>query len=338
MTRIVSYNILAGGYSLRQNGERRSPQLTHIIRSAQPDIVGVVEATHEQMKQRPLVIEEIAEALDMQLIKGGHVDRPNDYPSALLTRLPVVYSRVHARPGVLERPLLEVCVEESDGQQLTVFVVHLSAAFSQGWAGDHLRQREVREILRITAPLREEGRPHVLIGDFNSLAPGDPFKASALLRYIVHLDATKRLRLPDGHPHLNFVVPPRLRFLNPLLRAIPRSKLLSMLFDAAAYCYAPRGTIRLLRAAGYIDCYRRMHPHSPGFTCPAGAPAGRIDYIFASPTLAARLASCSEITESEGLPGSDASDHLPVMAEFGTAVQPVPSVVEWDSATARMSS
>jgi endonuclease/exonuclease/phosphatase family metal-dependent hydrolase len=334
MTRIVSYNILAGGYSLRKNGERRSPQLTQIIRSAQPDIVGVVEATHPQMKQRPLVIEEIAEALDMQLIKGGQVERSNGFASALLTRLPVVYSRIHARPGVLERPLLEVCVEESNGQQLTVFVVHLSAAFSQGWAGDHLRQREAREILRITAPLLKEGRPHLLMGDFNSLAPGDSFKASALLRYIVQLDETKRdLKIIDGNPHLDFVVPPRLRLLKPLLRIIPRSALLSMLFDAAASFYAPRGTIRLLRSAGYVDCYRHMHAGIPGFTCPAGAPAGRIDYIFADPTLAARMEACSEIAEGNGLPGSAASDHLPVMAEFGIAVQPAQSMVQLDSAT-----
>src|SRR5581483_7914752 len=171
MTRIVSYNILAGGYSLRENGARRTVQLTKMIRSVQPDVVGLVEATHPLLKEKPLVIEEIAEALDMQLIMGGEAAHSSDYQLALLTRLPVVYTKIHTRPGLLNKPLLEVCVEESNGQQLTIFVTHLNAAFYRGWAGNHLREREVREILRIMAPVREQGKPHMLMGDFNSLAP-----------------------------------------------------------------------------------------------------------------------------------------------------------------------
>ena len=58
------------------------------------------------------------------------------------------------------------------------------------------------------------------------------------------------------------------------------------------------------------------NPKDPGFTCPAGSPAGRIDYIFASPELAERLSACYHITESNGLRGEEASDHLPVVAEF----------------------
>ncbi len=323
MTRIVSYNILAGGYSLRENGARRAPQLTQIIRSARPDIVGLVEATNPQMRQKPLVIEELAENLGMQLIMGTEASYNREFQLALLTRLPMVSTRTHPRPGLLNRPLLEVCVEEAGGQQLTVFVAHLSAAFSRQRAGDLIRQREIQEILKIMAPLREQGKPHVLMGDFNSLAPGDSFKASALLRYVVNLDRTKReLHLADGHPHLDFVVPPRLRFLNPLLRIIPGSQLFCTLFDAAASLYAPRGPIRMMYDAHYVDCYRRVHPHAWGFTCPAGAPAGRIDYIFASPVLADRLETCYVVTEGEeGLPGSHASDHLAVAAEFGIAVQ-----------------
>ncbi|QBD79309.1 hypothetical protein EPA93_26305 [Ktedonosporobacter rubrisoli] len=335
MTRIVSYNILAGGYSLREKGARRTEQLTRIISSAQPDIVGLVEATHPQLLQKPLVIEEIAAKLGMQLIMGADATHYKDYQLALLTRLPVISTRVHARPGILSKPLLEVCVEEPSGEQLTVFVTHLWAAFNHGWAGNSLRQREVREILRIMAPWREEGRPHVLMGDFNSLAPGDPFKASFLVRYVVNLDAKRQTELNDGHPHLDFVVPPRLRFLNPLLRTIPRSQLLCALFDAAATFYAPRGSIRLLQEAGYIDCYRRTHPHAWGFTCPAAAPAGRIDYMFAYPTLAERLQTCYVITDGDGLPGSAASDHLPIAAEFGTKVELREAEKELDSAVSR---
>jgi endonuclease/exonuclease/phosphatase family metal-dependent hydrolase len=318
MTRITSYNILAGGYNLHENGRRRVEQLLKIIRSTQPDVVGVVEATNPQITQKPLVVEELAERLGMQLVMGGEATHSTDYQLALLTRLPVVHTKIHARPGLFTHPLLEVCVEEANGEHLTIFVTHLSAAFSKGWAGHVIRMREAQEIVGITAPLREQGVPHVLLGDFNSLAPGDPFRASFLLRYVVEQDRKKRNRsLVDGHPHLDFVVPPRLRFLTPLLRIIPNNRLLSSLFDAAAWFYAPRGSIAVLLKAGYIDCYRRIHPHAWGFTCPASAPAGRIDYIFASPALAKRLETCSVITEGEDmLPGSHASDHLAVAATF----------------------
>lgn len=333
MTRIVSYNILAGGYSLRENGARRTAQLTEMIRSVQPDVVGLVEATHPLLKEKPLVIEELAEALNMQLIMGGEARHDSDYQLALLTRLPIIYTKIHPRPGLLNKPLLEVCVQESNGQPLTIFVTHFHAAFYRGWAGNHLREREAREILRIMAPLREQGKPHLLMGDFNSLAPGDPFKASFLVRYVVGLDKNRqKAHEADGNPRLDFVVPPKLRFLKPLLLTLPRSQLLCSLFDAAATFYAPRGCIRILQAGGYIDSYRRAHPKEWGFTCPAAAPAGRIDYIFSSPDLAERLEQCDVITAADGVPGSEASDHLPVTASFGLKVQENAQQVELDSA------
>lgn len=320
MTRIVSYNILAGGYSLRESGAKRTEQLLKIIRSAQPDIVGMPEAINTQMSG-PMVIEEMAEALGMQLIKAGETEGCQDYQTALMTHLPIVYSKIHVRPGILARPLLEVCVEETNGQHLTIVVIHLSAAFNRGWAGNHVRTREVREILQILAPLRAEGKPHLLMGDFNSLSPRDVFTASALLQYVMRLDTKRQASaLNDGHPHLNSVVPPKLRFLNPVLRIIAGSRALCTLFDAAAYFYAPRGCIRLLKEA-YTDCFRHLHPHDPGFTCPAAAPAGRIDYIFASERLLERLSMCRVlVTGEDGFLGEHASDHFAVTAEFGAGV------------------
>lgn len=317
MTRIISYNILAGGYDLRAKGTRRTHQLIKIISSVRPDIVGLVEAVNPRITEKPTVHEEIAETLGMQLIASDEFAHCCwDYPAALLTRLPIVYTKVHSGPGLLARPLLEVCVKEAEGQQLTVFLTHLSAAFNRGWAGNHIRRREVEETLRIMAPLRAEGKPHVLMGDFNTLSPGDAFKASFLLRHVVGLDTERSSgQLASGLPHLNSIVPPRLRFLKPLLQIVAKSTVLSGPFDAAAYFYAPRGSICPLQKL-YTDCFRYLHPHKRGFTYPATAPAGRIDYIFACPVLADRLTNCYVITEGEGMPADRASDHLPVAAEF----------------------
>ena len=321
MTRILSYNILAGGYNMRDHGTRRTQQLVKMIQAAQPDIVGLAEAVNPIMKGQPSVVEELAQALDMKLISGGELARCEDYQTALMTRLPVIYTKIHARPSSMARPLLEVCVEQTNGEPLIVFMTHLSAAFNRGRAGGHIRMREIAEILRLMAPVKEEGRPHLIMGDFNSLAPGELFQASILLRYVLKLDTRRNSKNPsDGHPHLDGVVPPRLRFLNPILKLVAKSDLLCSLFDTAAYFYAPRGCIRQLQNADYSDCFRQLHPDEKGFTCPAAAPAGRIDYIFADPVLAKRLQQCEVILGSDGLKGDEASDHLPVLAEFGIGV------------------
>jgi endonuclease/exonuclease/phosphatase family metal-dependent hydrolase len=322
MTRIVSYNILAGGYSLRENGARRVNQLVKMIGSADADVVGVVEATNPMLTSKPRVIEEVAEQLGMQLIMGGEAAHSNDYQLALLTRLPVVYSQIYPRPGRLNKPLLEVCVQEESGENLIIFVTHLSASFYKGWGGNGIREREVKETLHIMKTYRDQNIPHLIMGDFNSLAPHDHFKASNLLRYVVELDETRKdSDIVDGHPHLNFVVPGPLRIFNPLLRIIPKSVFLTTIFDMAATWYAPRGCIRMMLEGGYTDSFRRVNPQAGGFTCPAAAPAGRIDYIFSSPALVERLETCYELTGGNGVSGSQASDHLPVAAEFGLKVE-----------------
>nr|BBH94587.1 hypothetical protein KTA_27860 [Thermogemmatispora argillosa] len=316
MTRVLSYNILAGGMTPCGGKSRRTEPLARLISAVQPDIIGLPEGLNPRKREEKAVVEELAEQLDMTLIRGDHPSAGNEFQVACLTRLPVLASQVHVRPGILTRPVLEVRVREEDGGELTVFVAHLIASFHKGWAAERLRRREVEAILEIMAAAR--GRPHLLMGDFNALAPGEPLRASALLRYVLYLDQT----LPagpgerDGHPHLAYVLPERLRPWQPFLAQLIRRRPVLWLIDALAGLYVPRKSIARLQHAGYVDCFRRSHPHDPGFTCPALMPAGRIDFIFASPELAPRLRSCWIVEEGNGVKGSQASDHLPVLAEF----------------------
>ncbi len=76
---------------------------------------------------------------------------------------------------------------------------------------------------------------------------------------------------------------------------------------------APRRAIQLLVEAGYVDCYRMLHPQEPGYTYPADAPWMRLDYVFASPQMAARLCACDLVAGEEA---RRASDHFPLWAEF----------------------
>ena len=308
MTRILSYNILVGG-------TKRVEPLARMIETANPDVVGLVEATD------PHTVEELGRKLGMQHVMSGCADHADDWQVALLSRLPIVYTKTHIRPHAITKPVLEACLEEENGERLTVFVTHLTASFSKGRGGDGIRQREVRELLQIMGEKR--GTSHLIMGDFNAMAPGDAFSASTLLRYIVEIDKRyqQNPEVTQGHPYLNFVVPGPLRIFNPLLRLIPQSKLLCALFDLAASVYAPRGSIGLLKNAGYVDCFRQSNPSVPGFSCPAVAPAGRIDFIFASPELAESLIRCYIPTEGDNVRGEEASDHLPVVADFGIGIE-----------------
>ncbi len=84
MIRILSYNILAGG-------KRRIDQLTKIISSTHPDIVGLVEANSLQ------TVEELADRLGMQYHINANPTPGKDW-LALLSRLPIVEAHSHIPP------------------------------------------------------------------------------------------------------------------------------------------------------------------------------------------------------------------------------------------------
>src|SRR5215831_12812975 len=189
MTRILTYNILAGG-------KKRVDQLTKIISSIQPDIVGLVEAYN------PYIVEEIAQRLGMQYRMSESYTQTYEWQTAILSRQPILETHSHNHSDLLTKPIFEVCIEEEDGSKLTVFVAHLSAAFNQSRGGEGQRYHEIQEILRIMASKRET--PHLLMGDFNTIAPGDHLKASALLSYLIRMDQQYR-RNPHvdlGYPNL----------------------------------------------------------------------------------------------------------------------------------------
>lgn len=79
---------------------------------------------------------------------------------------------------------------------------------------------------------------------------------------------------------------------------------------------APRRAIGRLLDAGYTDCFRAAHPHAPGFTYPTATPWLRLDYAFASPSLAPHLVACEVVI---GEDAALASDHFPLRATFTAA-------------------
>lgn len=77
-------------------------------------------------------------------------------------------------------------------------------------------------------------------------------------------------------------------------------------------------SIGKLLSAGFIDCFRSLNSDD-GFTLPPPKPNARLDYIFVNSEMKAYLNKCWVVQEPESV--NLASDHYPVMAEFGFTKQ-----------------
>jgi len=78
-----------------------------------------------------------------------------------------------------------------------------------------------------------------------------------------------------------------------------------------------RHTIEMMRADGYADAWRTVHPDSsqePGFTFPVWSPHVRLDYVFTPVAYATRVRGC----EVRRIPAAvrTASDHFPLLVDL----------------------
>jgi endonuclease/exonuclease/phosphatase family metal-dependent hydrolase len=156
--RLLTYNILQGGVG-------RTAALASVINACQPDLVLLQEATD------PANVERLAEATGMADWKAFQRQS-----LGFLSRRKVSFSQ-WIRPRISRHAFIEVVPA---GEKLRVFGVHLSAVHA-AWT-EQRRVFELRALLRSVA--QHKDRFHVLTGDFNTVAPGDPFEVSRLpMRY-----------------------------------------------------------------------------------------------------------------------------------------------------------
>ena len=162
--RLLSYNI-------RYGGSGREQALAAAIRAAAPDLVVLQEAT------RPAVVDLLARETGM-LQWGARAGQSLAY----LSRTPVAHASWN-RPRVSRHAFLEIVPA---GTSLRVFGVHLSAVHA-AWT----ERRRVFELRALLAAIQQHQHgPHALVGDFNTLAPGellDVRKLPARLRALVWL-------------------------------------------------------------------------------------------------------------------------------------------------------
>ena len=166
--RILSYNI-------RHGGSGREAALADVIRAAHPDVVVCQEAS------KPQVIEQLAHDTGMThwgAQRGGSL--------GYLSRQPIAHVE-WIKPRVSRHAFIQIVPA---GVPWRIVGVHLSAVHA-AWT-EQRRRYELRALL--LAIQQHQHGPHVLVGDFNTLAPGELLDFSRLparLRALVWLSGGK---------------------------------------------------------------------------------------------------------------------------------------------------
>lgn len=156
--RLLSYNIRFGGLG-RENA------LAQVIRQASPDLVVFQEAIH------PEVIERLASVTGMAFWAAR-----KSHSIGYISRNEIAYHEWHYPKGA-RHSFLEIV---PSGTETRIFGLHLSARFSK-W--DELRRtREIGALLE--GIKRHEAGFHILVGDFNTLAPGEVLELKRLPAWI----------------------------------------------------------------------------------------------------------------------------------------------------------
>ena len=162
--RILSYNIRHGGVG-------RERHLAAVINDQTPDLVVFQEAT------RPDVIRRLADATAMPYMAASR-----GRSLGFISRIPIAEHR-WARPLWSQHAFLEIVPQDLD---VRIIGVHLSAVHA-AWT-EQRRVRELRSLLAVTK--QYENTFHILVGDFNTIAPNEQLNAHRLpyrLRLLVWL-------------------------------------------------------------------------------------------------------------------------------------------------------
>jgi exodeoxyribonuclease-3 len=226
-------------YNIRFGGTDREDRLAAVIQESEPDLVILQEATN------PQVVERLARATGMNVwaAQTGH-------SLGFISRIEISHHEWHRLPGS-RRSFLEVAPAETD---LRVFGVHLRAIHSN-WT-ERRRVRELRALLESIQHYQEGF--HVIVGDFNTLAPGELLDTRLL--------------------------PFRLRPLIWLSGGYIRWETIQIMLDAGY-------------VDGYRSLHP-LHHDEKGFTFPTWNPHVRLDYVFLPKPFAERLKNCQVWNQS----------------------------------------
>jgi endonuclease/exonuclease/phosphatase family metal-dependent hydrolase len=141
-------------YNIRFGGRGRERDLAEVIRSAAPDMVVFQEAIDPQLISR------LATATNLPFWAARR-----EHSIGYISRLEVANHEWHYPAGA-KHSFLEIVLP---GSEARIFGLHLSSMFSK-WS-ERRRVREIQALLKSIE--RYQDGFHVLVGDFNTLAPGE---------------------------------------------------------------------------------------------------------------------------------------------------------------------
>ena len=324
--RVATYNLLVGGRG-------RETLIGDVLARIDADVIALQEVCNLQF------VAELAARLRMEAFVGEPSDPLPSCHIAILSRRPARSWSNRQHVGRMLRSHLQCEIETgwADMPALGIHCVHLAARFGERNKGEARRMGELTAVLEgIT---EQPPVPHLIAGDFNSLAPGDEVAAT---RFFRKLNELRRLGLVtaqrDGmmapverteenaatldaawrqagvDPRLEAGVPVLPRLVGPLTTNLPVSAGLDHFLGR----FIERWTVERLLRHGYVDAFRRVHPRAHGHTCATWLPAARVDYVFATRDVARRLVAC-DVVGDRRWPDADAasaSDHFPLVADF----------------------
>ena len=152
-------------YNIRFGGRGREARIAEVIRGVAPDLVVFQEATDTR------VIERLAEATGLNTWAA----RPAN-SIGYISRVEIAHHEWHYPAGA-RHSFLEIVLA---GARTRVFGLHLKARFSK-WS-ERRRAFEIRALL--DGIKRHQEGFHALVGDFNTLAPGELLDVRRMPRWI----------------------------------------------------------------------------------------------------------------------------------------------------------
>lgn len=152
-------------YNIRFGGRGREKPIAEVIRAVAPDLVVFQEASD------PRVIEAVARETMMP-----YFDAREAHSIAFVSRVPIAQHQWHYPPNSTHS-FLEIELPENGAR---IFGLHLKARFSK-WS-ESRRAREITALLKGIE--KHQDGFHAIVGDFNTLAPGEQFNLPLMPAWI----------------------------------------------------------------------------------------------------------------------------------------------------------
>jgi len=156
--KLLSYNIHFGG-------RKKQKKIAEVINAIAPDIVVFQEA----------IAPDVIEYLSRECAMPFHAARFN-HSIGFISRVSIAHHEWH-HPHGSKHSFLEIRLA---GSETRIFGLHLSAQFSK-WS-ERQRHQEIRALLE--GIKQHQHGFHVIMGDFNTLAPGEVFNLQLMPLWI----------------------------------------------------------------------------------------------------------------------------------------------------------